>query len=77
MTAVGNPKHAIHRADRPANASADGAANQPAHRTGSAVAFVRTLLRAAYDALGLPGMRDREQCESQRRTGKQTGCRRN
>src|SRR5580704_3746003 len=58
-----NPEHAVDRAHRSADAGADRAAD----RTGGPIAFIRALLRTAHDALGMPDMGHREQCERERR----------
>ena len=60
---IGNPEHTVDGANRSANAGADRSADQPADRAGGPIAFVGTFLRAAHDALGVPGMRDRERRE--------------
>ena len=65
VTPIGNAEHALDRAHRTANAGTDRAANHPADWTGNPAAFIRTLLRAADNALTVRGMRDREQGESE------------
>src|SRR3984893_13403998 len=83
VTPIGNPEHAIHGAHGSADAGSDRAANQSAHRTGGPVAFIRTFLGAAHDALRVPDMGNRQQAESEcstrkiesdRRTGRQRRC---
>ena len=71
VTPIGDSEHAFDGAHRAAYTGTDRAANHTTYRTGHTVAFVRTFLRAARDALGVSGMRDRKQGESQCRTGKQ------
>jgi len=53
---IGNPEHAIDRADRTADACTDRAANHRPNRTRRAAALARTLLRAADDALRVTEM---------------------
>ena len=67
---IGNAEYAVHRADGAADAGSDRSANGAADRTGNPVAFIRALLRAAYDALRMPDMGDREQRERECRTRK-------
>src|SRR5665213_3103581 len=64
IAAIGNAEHAVHGAHRTADTGADRAANHSADWTGGTAAFIRALLRAANDALGMPDVRNREQGES-------------
>src|SRR5258708_29556797 len=75
MTPIGNPEHAFDGSHRAADAGADRAANHSAHRTGGPVTFVCALLRAAHDALRMPDLGDREQCERDGRDTKIQFCR--
>jgi hypothetical protein len=60
--AIRNPEHALDGTDRAAN----HAANHAADGSGNPVTFPRT----AHDALGVPELRDREQCKGDGRNGK-------
>jgi hypothetical protein len=76
MMPIRNPEHAIHRANGAADTSADRAANHATYRTGHAIAFRRTFLRTADDALGVPDVGDGEQRKGERRGAKiKPGCR--
>ncbi|MDA9532105.1 hypothetical protein ACM42_27330 [Bradyrhizobium sp. CCBAU 25338] len=61
VVAVGNAEHALDCTDGPTNAGADDAADCAAHGPADAVTFIRTLLRAAHDALGMTDLRQRQQ----------------
>src|SRR5260370_24062630 len=61
IAAIGNAEHALDRAPGAADAGANGATDHAADRTGDPVTFVRTLLRATHDALGMTEAGDREQ----------------
>ncbi|MGC0393516.1 hypothetical protein ACVIU7_004182 [Bradyrhizobium liaoningense] len=58
---VRNAEHALDCTDGPANAGADDAADGAAHGPADAVTFIRALLRAAHDALGMTDLRQRQQ----------------
>ena len=64
MVSIGNSQHAMNGAHRAADAGTDGAADHATDRTGDPIALVSTLLRAAHDALGMAGVRDRRQPQS-------------
>ena len=72
IAAVRNSENAVDRADRAADTRADRAADQSPHRSGRTAALSRAFLRAADDALCVPEMGDRQQCESKRRGRKIT-----
>jgi hypothetical protein len=73
-TVIRNPEHALDGTHRAADAGADRAADQAANRTGHPIAFGRALLRATHDALCMADVRDREQCDSERRSGEIEPC---
>ena len=54
VTVIGNPEHAVDRADRASNTGTDRAANYRAHRTRRAAAFAGAFVRAADNALCMP-----------------------
>ena len=62
---LGNPEHAIHRADCTTHTRADRTSDDRADRTGSAPALAGTFLRAADNALRMPemGYRQQGQCD--------------
>ncbi len=74
IAAIVNPEHALDRAHRPADAGSDRAADHTAHRAGDPVAFPGAFLRAAHEALRMPDMRSREQCEHDGRSCKIEFC---
>jgi hypothetical protein len=70
VTVIGNPEHAVDCADRASNTGTDRAANYRADRTRRATAFAGAFVRAADNALCMPELGHREQCEHNRRDGK-------
>ena len=77
---VGNAEHTLDRTNRAAHTGADRATNHAAHGTGDPVTLIGAFLGAAYDALGVAGLGQRQQgeqegggCEQQ--TGGHTGRR--
>src|SRR5258708_7342503 len=63
VAAIWNPEHALDRPHGAADAGTHGAADHTTHRAGDPVTFVGALPGAAHDALGVPGMGDRQQRE--------------
>src|SRR5258708_32004595 len=61
--AIGNTEHALDRAHGAADAGAYRTADHTTHRAGDPVTFVGAFLRAAHDALRVPGMGHCEQRE--------------
>ena len=70
-------EHAVHGADRAADAGADRAADDGADRTGRAAAFAGAFLRAADDALRMAEMGDRQQGQRERRGRERESCKGN
>jgi hypothetical protein len=70
-----NPEHAVHGADRAAHTSSDGTTHDRTDWSGRASSLTGAFLRATYDPLGMPEMRNRQQRES-KRGGCQTKLRR-
>jgi hypothetical protein len=66
-----NAEHAIYRAYRAADTRADRTADDGADWSSRATALTRASLGTADDALGVPGMRNRQQGESHCRCRKQ------
>lgn len=54
---VGNSKHALDCANGAADTGTDDASNSAAHGAGDPVTFIGAFLGAAYDALGVAGLR--------------------
>ena len=59
-------ENALDRADSPADTCSDRAAHHAADRPGYPVALGRPLLRASDDALGVAGVRQRDQRQCRR-----------
>jgi hypothetical protein len=64
------PQHAIDRAERAADCTADDASDGPADRTGGTTALVGALMCAAHDALSLRRERHDKKKQCARRGGK-------
>ena len=60
---VGNAEHALDGANGAADTGTDDAANCAAYGTCDPVAFIRAFLGSAHDALGVTGLRQRQQRE--------------
>jgi hypothetical protein len=63
VTMVGNAEHTLDRTNGPADTGTDNTSDRTAHRPGDPVAFIRALLGAAHDALGMAGLRQQHQSE--------------
>jgi hypothetical protein len=60
--ALRHAEHALHAADGATNARADGAADEPADRTGCTITSRRAILGSTNDALRLNGSRESHEC---------------
>ncbi|MET4386491.1 hypothetical protein ABIB73_002236 [Bradyrhizobium sp. F1.4.3] len=64
VAVVGNAEHALDRAYGSSDTGTDDTSDRAAYRAGDAVAFIRTFLGAAHDALGVARMRQARQEQS-------------
>ena len=70
---VGNAEHALHRAHGAADTRPNGAADHPTHGTGDAIALMGAFLGATHDALGVAGLRQRDEGEQETGRRKKAG----